>query len=98
MADDVRFPVYVLAKDCGEFTEYRSLADMRGYMEAIGVENNEYDAWDAEGFVLKLIATDSKREWLRLERRAARISEVQRDEVRSQASPYVNGRRLNAKG
>jgi hypothetical protein len=59
--ENVRFPGYVLAKDCGEFTEYRTLQDMRAYMEAIDVEGNEYDAWDVEGFMLKLTTRNSKR-------------------------------------
>ena len=98
MAEDVRFPVYVLAKDCGEFTEYLSLEDMRGYLEAVDVEGNEYDVWDVDGFVVKLVSTNSKREWLRLERTDTRISDVQQKEVQSQAVPFVNGRRLRANG
>jgi hypothetical protein len=65
--ENVRFPVYVLARDCGEFTEYRTLQDMRAYMEAIDVEGNEYDAWDVEGFMLKLATRNSKRAWLHLD-------------------------------
>ena len=60
MPEDVRFPIYVLAKDCGEFTEYRSLEDMRAYLEAVDVEGDEYDAWDVDGFVVKLMSKDSK--------------------------------------
>lgn len=49
MSDDVCFPVFVLAKDCAEVTEYSSLTAMQGDMEAVDVEGNEYDAWDGEG-------------------------------------------------
>jgi hypothetical protein len=96
--ENVRFPVYVLAKDCREFREYRALQDMRAYMEAIDVEGNEYDAWDVEGFTLKLATRNSKRAWLHLERTETRISDARGKEIRLQAVPYVNGRRLSAKG
>jgi hypothetical protein len=99
MAEDVRFPVYALAKDCGEFTEYRSLEDMRAYLEAVDVEGNEYDAWDVDGFVAKLTTANSRREWLCLERSDVRMSDgQQQNEVKSKAVPYVNGRRLRANG
>jgi hypothetical protein len=51
---DVLFPVYVFAEDCGEVTAYQSLEAMQGYMEAIDVENDEYEAWDATGRVLQV--------------------------------------------
>jgi hypothetical protein len=95
--ENVRFPVYVLAKDCREFREYRTLQDMRAYMEAIDVEGNEFDAWDVEGSMLKLTTRNSKRAWLHLERTETRISYAPRKEIRLQAVPYVNGRRLSAK-
>jgi hypothetical protein len=51
---DVLFQVYVFAEDCGEVTAYQSLEAMQGYMEAIDVENDEYEAWDATGRVLQV--------------------------------------------
>lgn len=66
MNEEVTFPVYVLAKDCGEVTEYPSRDAMQGYLEAIDVENEEYEAWDSEGRVLKLLVGDRKRAWLNL--------------------------------
>ena len=62
MSEDVCIPVFVLAWDCGEVTEYSSLTAMQGYMEAVDVEGNEYDAWDGEGFVVRLtVSTPSRR-------------------------------------
>jgi len=92
VAEEVRFPVYVLAKDCGEFTLFHSLEDMRGYMEAIDVENNEYDVWDAEGFMLRLIVTDSKKDWLSLRATDAQVSETRLNEITAQATPYKHSR------
>lgn len=43
--DKISFPVYVLAKDCDEITAYPSFEKMQGFMEAIDIENGEYEAW-----------------------------------------------------
>ncbi len=56
MVAEVLFPIYVLAKDCGEVYEFASEAEVNGHLEAIDAENNEYDAWDASGRVLSLVA------------------------------------------
>jgi hypothetical protein len=96
VADDIQLPVYVLAKDCGGFTEYSSLADMRAYLEAIDVEGNEYHVWDAEGFVVTLISANKKPDWLRLERTDAQLSEARLIEIKSPAIPYVHGLRANS--
>jgi hypothetical protein len=51
-----KWPVYVLVKDCGEISEYSSLERLRFDLEAIDVENDEFDVWDAEGREVRLRA------------------------------------------
>ncbi len=67
VTQDVMFPVYVLAKDCGDVMEFESLQRMQSYLEAIDVENDEYKAWDAKGRFLKLVIGESRSRWLHLE-------------------------------
>lgn len=54
---EIKFPVYVLAKDCGDVDEYSSAGKLTGYLEAIDVENGEYEAWDSAGRRIKLVAS-----------------------------------------
>ncbi|HTC92832.1 MAG TPA: hypothetical protein VK699_05215 [Terriglobales bacterium] len=54
---EIQFPIYVLMKDCEEVRCYRSLPELN-WMEAIDVENEEYQAWDASGRVLQLTAAN----------------------------------------
>ena len=42
----VNFPVFVLAKDCGEVSRFNSIEEMQRQLEEIDVENGEYAAWD----------------------------------------------------
>ena len=65
---------------------------MQGYREAVDVENNEYEAWDAEGFVLRLNVTDSKKGWLGLHATGAQLSEERLNEITAQASLYKHSR------
>ena len=53
---EIKFPVYVLAKDCGEVMRFASSNELTGHIEAIDVENDEYDAWDAIGRRINLVA------------------------------------------
>jgi hypothetical protein len=55
--EDVVFPVYVLAKDCGEVMRFDAPLELN-YLEAIDVENDEYEAWDGRGRVLRLTASN----------------------------------------
>jgi hypothetical protein len=52
------FPICVLAIDSGEVTRYETLADVRGHLEAIDVENHEYLAWQASGAALVLTSDE----------------------------------------
>lgn len=86
--EDVAFPVYVLAKDCGDVTVYPSLDKMQGYMEAVDVENEEYQAWDAAGHVLELGAGKPKAEWLKITQSDRTLSQDEFAEIRAKAVPY----------
>jgi hypothetical protein len=88
MSDDVCFPVFVLAKDCGEITEYSSLTAMQGYLEGIDVDDNEYDAWDAQGYVLRLAVTTPKSAWLRVSRTDSRLLEQELAELKAKSRAY----------
>jgi hypothetical protein len=46
----------VLAKDCGEIHRYDSIPELIRNLEAIDIENGEYEAWDAGGHVVQLLA------------------------------------------
>jgi len=61
----MKFPIFVLAKDCGEILQFESLGAMQRELEAIDVENGEYEAWDKTGTPVKLTA-GSSRDWLRI--------------------------------
>jgi len=88
MSDDVCFPVYVLAKDCGEVTEYASRTTMQGYMEAVDVEGDEYEAWDAGEYVVRLSVATPRSAWLRVSRMSAQISEQELPELKAGSRPY----------
>jgi hypothetical protein len=61
----MRFPVYLLARDCGRVAKYESIYDLQKHLEAIDIENEEYRAWDAEGQALEL--GTQKPIWIRIE-------------------------------
>jgi hypothetical protein len=61
----MKFPIFVLAKDCGEILQFESLEAMQRAVEAIDVENGEYEAWDKTGIPVELTA-GSSRDWLRI--------------------------------
>jgi hypothetical protein len=53
----IQFPVYVLEKDDASVFRVDSESGI-GYFEAIDVENHEYEAWDATGRRIELVAED----------------------------------------
>ena len=63
-ATEFRFPVFVRARDSGDVHTFASAVEMRGEFEKIDVENNEYEAWDADGRRLLLSVTAPDRGWL----------------------------------
>jgi len=49
----------IIINEHGDVSAYRSLEDACSYMEVIDVRNNEYVAYDADGYLLNLkIATE----------------------------------------
>lgn len=62
-----KFPVFVRARDSGEIHSFASAVEMRGEFEKTDVENNEYEAWDADGRRLLLSVSAPDREWLRMD-------------------------------
>ena len=71
----VNFPVFVLAKDCGEVLRFNSIEEMQRQLEEIDVENDEYTAWDRTGTPLKLGV--QKPVWLRIEPEALQSQQSQ---------------------
>lgn len=59
------FPIKVREKDSGKIREYPSVEKMERQLEAIDIENEEYEAWDAAG--RPVIMSVQKPHWLRLE-------------------------------
>lgn len=60
-----KFPIKLRVKDDGEIVWYDSIEKMQRDLEAIDIENAEYEAWDAEGH--PVIMSVQKPYWLRLE-------------------------------
>ena len=52
---EITFPIFVLAKDCGEVLKLSSEDEVNRRLEAIDVENNEYEAWDSKNYELRLV-------------------------------------------
>lgn len=59
------FPVYV-RDDAGDVIVFASIEMMQSYLEAIDVENGEYEAWDAAGYLLELGVGEARSEWLKI--------------------------------
>jgi len=71
----MNFPVFVLAKDCGEVSRFNSVEELQRQLEEIDVENDEYAAWDRTGTSLKLSV--QKPVWLRIEPEALKPQQSQ---------------------
>jgi hypothetical protein len=61
----MRFPVYVLVRDCGEVRRFSSIEEMQKHLEAIDIDNEEFEAWDADGTALQL--RTQKPVWIKVE-------------------------------
>jgi len=61
----VEFPIFVLAKDCGEVQRFDSIYELQKQLEEIDVENAEYLVWDKTGNPVSLAV--QKPVWLKLE-------------------------------
>lgn len=75
----VNFPVFILAKDCGEVSRFNSVEEMQRQLEEIDVENGEYAAWDRTGTPLKLSVQEAV--WLRIEAEALQSQQSQLRDV-----------------
>ncbi len=71
---DVQFPVYVVEKASEDVDVYTSYEVMQSFLEEIDVENNEYEAYDAEGFILRMSVAELQLSWLSLCRTQNRLS------------------------
>ena len=60
----IKFPVFLLAKDCGEFRKFNTALEMQRNVERIDVENQEYEAWDSNGVEVQLLIQEPV--WLSL--------------------------------
>jgi hypothetical protein len=63
---DFAFPIFVGGKEDGSVIEFPTQAAIQGYLEAIDVDNGEYEAWDAKGRCLELSVAKSNSEWLKI--------------------------------
>ncbi len=73
--DDLQFPVYVLMKDDGTVLKFAAFPGMQSYLEAIDVENDEYDAWDKLGRQLQLAVVRTGEQWLQVRVTSQRITD-----------------------
>jgi hypothetical protein len=84
----ISFPIYLLLKDCGDVITFASSEKMQGDLEAIDVENNEYEAWDADGRLLQLRVASEKFDWLQITKTDKVLSNVDFAEIKEKAIPY----------
>lgn len=86
--DTISFPLFILAKDSGEIGSYSSLASIQRHLEAIDVENEEYEAWDADGLSLSLTVGPTKSAWLQILHTGRRLPETEFGEIRKRAKSF----------
>jgi hypothetical protein len=71
---DVQFPVYVVEKISGDVDAYVSHEVMQSFLDVADVEQGGYEAYDWEGFVLRLGVDQRRSSWLELSRTEDRLS------------------------
>jgi len=81
----VEFPVYVVCKDSKDIIAFPSYELIKGHLEAIDVENSEYDAFDAAAFALRLGVGGPKASWLVIERTPKQLSATDFAELKAKA-------------
>ena len=86
--NDVVFPVYVLCRDSQEIQSFPSYEVMRGFLEAIDVENGEYEAFDGDGVLLTLNVGQPKSNWLKIGRMQTQLSESEFAARKAKAERY----------
>jgi hypothetical protein len=72
--DGVQFPVYVVEKISGDVDVYESHDVMQSFLELVDVEISGYEAYDSEGFILRLGVDERRSSWLRLSRAENKLS------------------------
>lgn len=85
----VEFPIFVLAKDCGEVQRFASIYELQKQLEEIDVENAEYLAWDKHGRPVSLGVQQPV--WLKLESKA----DLQQLELEAALEKYAAALGLN---
>jgi hypothetical protein len=61
---------------------------MQGYMEAVDVENHEYEAWDSAGHALELSVGKPKSEWLTIAQSNSALSQEEFADIKAKAVAY----------
>src|SRR6476660_9457295 len=61
----VVFPIFVREKDSGRLFICESVYKLQYHVERIDLENNEYDAWDSKGVLVKMSVQEPV--WVRLQ-------------------------------
>src|SRR5882724_933398 len=59
LSRDVSFPIFLRSRDDTHVSRFDSLEGLRRSLEAIDVENEEFEAWDDRGFRVRLLLLDS---------------------------------------
>jgi hypothetical protein len=72
--DGVKFPVYVVEKISSDVDVYASYEVMQSFLELADVEKGGYEAYDWEGFLLRLSVDERRSSWLRLSRAENQLS------------------------
>jgi len=65
-----KFPLFVRAKDSGEIASFDSVHELQAHVEKIDIEDEEYEAWDDDGFRIELTLQEPV--WLELKMKANR--------------------------
>lgn len=87
---DFAFPVFVRVKDDGSVVEFPTQVAMQGYLEAIDVDNGEYEAWDAKGQRLELGVAKSNSEWLKIVLMEGQASEEEFAALKDRAATHTS--------
>jgi hypothetical protein len=86
--DDFAFPIYVHEKDDDSVMEFSTRAAIKQHLEAIDVENGEYEAWDENGRRLELSVGKPRSEWLKITPTEGQASEKEFGAIRSRAEKW----------
>lgn len=71
---EIKFPVFILAKDCDEIRSYESIYDLQKHLGKIDIDNGEYEAWDCVGEALQL--STQKPLWINLQKKPTQMQSI----------------------